>query len=217
VQAPGPVPRPVRQPAIEALQTLTVASPVAQAAVPGAPVQPVAFTPLRRAVAETDQPVAVGLAAPAAATLPQIAATPDAQHGTLDMRRQEWTGKMIETIEAMREAAPVKETRLSLVPDVLGKVDIAVRHEGDRVHVHFAAETQAARQILTDAQPRLAELAEQRGIRLGQTSVDLGQGGPGTQSGQRHNDAPRPQTPSAPASARAGKDQFTPNDDERVA
>lgn len=210
-----PVAQPARQLAPEAAPRLTVASLIAQASAQAASAQPAAFAPLRRISSEPDQPALTSITAPSAAILQQVAATPDAQHGALDLRRQEWLGKMVETIEAMRDAAPVKETRISLVPDALGKVDISVRHEGDRVHVHFAAETQAARQILTDAQPRLTELAEQRGIRLGQTSVDAQNAG--AQSGQRHNEAPRPQAPLAPAGARAAKDQFTHTDDDRVA
>jgi flagellar hook-length control protein FliK len=123
-------------------------------------------------------------------------------------------GQMVERIETLRDAAPIRETRIALVPDALGKVDIAVRQDGERVHVHFTAETQAARQILSDAQPRLTELAESRGIRLGQTSVDIGQGGANPQSGQRH-DAQRPQVPSAPPRARAAT-EFPPTED-RVA
>lgn len=105
-----------------------------------------------------------------------IAAPADVQQGTLDMRRQEWIGQMAERLEAMRDAGPTRETRLSLSPEALGKVDVSIRQDGDRIHVHFAAETQAARQLLTDAQPRLAELAEARGVKLGQTSVDSGAG-----------------------------------------
>lgn len=213
--AASPGAQAARQPVKEAAQPpLTVASLIAQASLQTA-AQPIAFAPLRRSFGEFDQPVVTSLAAPSATTLQQVAAAPHAQQGALDMRRHEWMGKMVETIEAMREAAPIRETRISLIPDALGKVDISVRQDGDRVHVHFAAETQAARQILTDAQPRLTELAEARGIRLGQTSVDSQ--GTGAQSGQRQNDAQRPQNPSAPASARAAKDQFTQTDDERVA
>lgn len=159
------------------------------------------------------------IAGPSAAILQQVAATTDVQQGALDTRRQEWLGKMVETIEAMQEATPVKETRLALMPEALGKVDVSVRRDGDRVHVHFATETQAARQILTDAQPRLHELAEQRGVRLGQTSVDSGasQSGANAQSGQRQNENARQQTPLAPASARTRNTATNPNDDERVA
>lgn len=207
---------PARQPGLDAAQPATVASLIAHLPAQTIAAQPFAFNPMRRALQESDQPLVTTIAAPGLATLQQIAAAPDAQQGTLDMRRQEWTGKMVEMIEAMREAAPVKETRISLMPEALGKVDISVRQDGDRIHVHFAAETQAARQILTDAQPRLAELAEARGIRLGQTSVDSGQAGPNAQSGQRNNESQRPQTPSAPASARTAKDQLSQTDD-RVA
>ncbi|RYE02968.1 MAG: flagellar hook-length control protein FliK [Sphingomonadales bacterium] len=211
VQMAVPAAQPVSPRGPEATP-LTVASLIAHVAAPGA-TQPIALSPLRRGFAEIEQPVAASISAPGAAVLQQVAATPDAQQGALDMRRQEWTGKMIDMIEAMRDAAPVKETRISLMPDALGKVDIAVRQEGDRVHVHFTAETQAARQILTDAQGRLNDIAEARGIRLGQTSVDSQ--APGAGSGQRQSDAPRPRIPSAPASARGLQDQST--NDERVA
>lgn len=198
--------------AAEPARPLTTASLLAQAMAPPA-AQPTP-TPLRRTLAESDQPVVTSVAAPSAASLQQVAATTDTQQAVLDMRRQEWMGKMVETIEAMRDAAPVKETRITLMPDALGRVDISVRQDGDRVHVHFAAETQAARQLLTDAQPRLSELAEQRGVRLGQTSVDSGQSGTNAQSGQRH-DAQRTQNPSAPASVRSANDST--DSDERIA
>ena len=127
------------------------------------------------------------------------------------MRRQQWMGQMVERIEALRDAAPVRETRISLMPEALGKIDVSIRHEGDRVHVHFTAEAPAARQLLSDAQPRLAELAEARGLKLGQTSVDAGASGRGNprQGAER-------QPPTRPASARATTDTATQTDD-RVA
>lgn len=207
--------QPVRQAVPEPAQPLTITSLLAQLA-PGVAAQPLAFTLARRAPGDSHEPLLTSITAPAAAILQQVAATSDAQQGTLDTRRQEWTGKMVEMIEAMRDAAPAKETRITLMPDALGKVDISVRRDGDRVHVHFVAETPAARQILTDAQPRLAELAEARGIRLGQTSVES-HGGASAQSGQRQNDAQRQQMPSAPARARTAQDQLTQTDDDRVA
>ncbi|MES2986718.1 MAG: flagellar hook-length control protein FliK [Pseudomonadota bacterium] len=212
---PGPVAaaaQPARH-APEATPPRTVASLIAQASAQQAAGQPITLSPQRRNPSDLGQPVVGSVAAPSPAALQQVAATPEAHQGALDMRRQEWMGKMVETIEAMREAGPIKETRITLMPDALGKVDILVRQDGEGVHVHFSTETQAARQILTEAQPRLNELAEQRGIRLGQTSVDSQSAG--AQSGQRQNDAR--QTPSAPASARAAKDDVTNTDDERVA
>lgn len=131
-----------------------------------------------------------------------VTAPADVQQGALDMRRQEWMGQMVEHIEALRDAAPMRETRLSLSPEALGKVDVSIRHDGDRIHVHFATETQAARQLITDAQPRLSELAEARGVKLGQTSVD---GGGTGQGAARH--APEILTPqsSAPSATEAAE------------
>jgi flagellar hook-length control protein FliK len=64
--------------------------------------------------------------------------------------------------------------------------------------VHFTAENPATRQLLADAAPRLAELAEARGLKLGQSSVDSGSGERGQQQQPNH-----PSTPARPASARA--------------
>ena len=134
--------------------------------------------------------------APDAPSAPAIAATADMQQAALDTRRHEWMGAMIDRIETMRDASRTGDTRIRLAPEALGQVDISIRHEGDRIHVHFATETPAARQLLTDAQPRLNELAEARGVKLGQTTVDNGAAG----SGQQQNAARQAPVPSRPAS-----------------
>jgi flagellar hook-length control protein FliK len=136
-------------------------------------------------------------AAPDAPSAPGIAAPADMQQAALDTRRHEWMGAMIDRIETMRDASNTGDTRIRLAPAALGQVDISIRHEGDRIHVHFATETQAARQLLTDAQPRLNELAEARGVKLGQTTVDSGTAG----SGQQQNTATRQPVPLRSASA----------------
>ncbi|MDP5280380.1 flagellar hook-length control protein FliK [Sphingomonas sp. DG1-23] len=179
------------------------------ASVPPAP----APAPLRRAPAMDSVAPALLPAAPEAAPRHAVPAAADIQHGALDTRGQEWTGRMVEHIEALRDAAPVRETRLSLAPEALGKVDVSIRHEGDRVHVHFTTETPAARQLIADAQPRLSELAEARGLKLGQTSFESGAAGQGPnregreQSAPRQPLAPRPVTDSAVGAA----------DDDRIA
>lgn len=106
-----------------------------------------------------------------------------ARDALIDTRRQAWLDGMLDHIEALRDAADARDTRIRLIPDALGKLDIAIRKDGDTLHVQFTAETQAARQLLTDAQPRLADIAEQRGLRLGQSTVGLGAGGAGPERG----------------------------------
>ena len=84
---------------------------------------------------------------------------------------------MIDRIEVLRDDANARDTRIRLVPDALGSIDLSVRKDGDAVHVHFTAENQATRTLLAEAQPRLAELAEARGVKLGGATVDTGTGG----------------------------------------
>jgi flagellar hook-length control protein FliK len=138
-----------------------------------------------------------------------ITAAADVQQGALDIRRQEWMGQMVDQLEAMRDASPTRETRLSLSPEALGKVDVSIRQDGDRIHVHFATETQAARQLLTEAQPRLSELAEARGVKLGQTGVDGGGAGQG--SARHAQQVPTPQSP-MPRAAEAAEATDSTND-----
>jgi flagellar hook-length control protein FliK len=150
---------------------------------------------------------ALSAIAGAGSTAPVVAAAGGAQHNALDMRRDDWPQAMIDRIDALRDAADATSTRITLVPDALGKVDVSLRHDGDTVHVHFAADTAQTRAMLTDAQPRLADAAQARGIRLGQTSVGMGGGEAGRQP-PRQPDAPPPSRPvsAAPASTDAASD-----------
>lgn len=116
----------------------------------------------------------------------------DAQQAPLDMRQERWPHAMIERIEMLRDAADAVDTRIRLVPDALGAIDVSVKTEGDTVRVHFNAEQTATRTLLADAQPRLAELAEARGLKLSQGSL-----GEGSAHQQRAPATPR--TPNRPA------------------
>ncbi|MCA1198613.1 flagellar hook-length control protein FliK [Sphingomonas sp. R647] len=127
-----------------------------------------------------------------------VQATAQADQAPLDLSRDDWTGKMIERIAALRDGVEAADTRIRLAPENLGTVDVSIRRDGDRIQVHFTAENPATRQLLADAAPRLAELAEARGLKLGQSSVDGGSGERGQQQQQNH-----PSTPARPASARA--------------
>lgn len=95
----------------------------------------------------------------------------------IDMRREDWTRALIDRIGAVHDVANARDTRITLVPDALGRIEVALRQDGDTVHVQFAADAPATRALLADAQPRLAELAEARGLRLGDASVAAGSDG----------------------------------------
>ncbi|TPG41294.1 flagellar hook-length control protein FliK [Sphingomonas koreensis] len=144
-----------------------------------------------------------GLAGAGLATQPMaaVAALSGAQQAPLDMHRDDWPQAMIDRIEAFRDAADANDTRIRLVPDALGKIDVSLRHDSDGVRVHFAAEMPATQQLLTNAQPKLAELAQARGLRLGQGGIASDAGN----TGQHHQGAatPPPAQFTRPASAAA--------------
>lgn len=146
---------------------------------------------------------------PVGATATHEIKVADAQQAPLDMRQERWPHAMIERIEMLRDAADAVDTRIRLVPDALGAIDVSVKTEGDTVRVHFNAEQAATRTLLADAQPRLAELAEARGLKLAQGS--LGDGG-----AQQQRAPATPHIPNRPASASAVIAD-TATDDIRIA
>ena len=98
---------------------------------------------------------------------PQAAAgIEQSRHAALDIARATWPAKMIERIEMMRDALDAADTSIRLVPDKLGTIDVSLRREGDGVAVQFNAQQAETRQLLAEAQPKLAELAEARGLKL---------------------------------------------------
>jgi len=219
-------PKPEFQPKADSAAPAVPAAPVATPAVevaldaPTLAARPVALPPV---TVSLDAPAAprrlireiagatFAPAAPDSPSAPTIAAPADMQQAVLDTRRHEWMGAMIDRIETMRDASNAGDTRIRLTPAALGQVDVSIRHEGDRIHVHFATETQAARQLLADAQPRLSELAEARGVKLGQTTVDSGTAG----SGQQQNATRQAPMPARPASATAA--EAAADTDQRIA
>jgi hypothetical protein len=153
----------------------------------------------------------LGSAAPA----PLVQSAPaTAQHAALDMRQERWPHAMIERIDMLRDAANATDTRIRLIPDALGAIDVSMRKDGDTVHVHFNAEQAATRTLLADAQPRLAELAEARGLKLGQAM--LGDGNTSSNAGSSQQRAPA--TTNAPNRATAASAVIAdPTEDTRIA
>lgn len=132
-------------------------------------------------------------------TAAPVAAMTGAEQAPLDMTQGHWPQGMIDRIERMREDAATADTRIQLSPDALGGIAVALRHEDGATHIHFTADQAQTATMLADAQPTLARLAEEKGMRLGQTAVDLGQsGGGGERQPQRQ---PEPVLPTRPALA----------------
>ncbi len=209
------------KPAVRAA-TSPRATPFAPASQPAAQAFAAAmFAAERPAFRLTDDPAAelaaafpfAGLTAATPVASFAVQPTPTAQNLMLDMTRDEWMGAMIEQIETIRDAAAfeagdrgVRETRMKLAPDALGNVDVAIRRDADgQMSVRITADTAAARTILTEAAPRLTELAEARGLKLGQGD-GAGQGGGSFAERQpQRGEAPVPARP-VPANADAGDD-----------
>ncbi|GAA0658957.1 hypothetical protein FHT00_002042 [Sphingomonas insulae] len=159
----------------------------------------------RKRIEPSDPSIA---AAVAASPVREVAATADAGQPTLDMRQDGWPTHMVDHIEALRDAANANDTRIRLVPDALGAIDIAVKTVGDAIHVRFAAEDATTRAMIEDAQPRLAEIAQERGLKIGQTIVEPAAAQSQSGAGQSNAGASHQQPASQPP---AGNGQQQPS------
>lgn len=141
----------------------------------------------------------------AAATRAVVTPTGAAQQAPLDMRQDRWPHAMIDRIETLREAAAatgVADTKIRLVPDALGAIDISITRDGDAVSVRFQAEHAATRTLLQESQTKLADIAESRGLRLSGSSVDGAGTGAGSGAGQQQQRAPQQPHPPLPGAPR---------------
>jgi flagellar hook-length control protein FliK len=131
----------------------------------------------------------------------------------LDTRRDEWMGAMIERIEVLRDEGS-REARVRLAPEGLGAIDVSIRHDGDAVQVTLSADRDSSRALLAEAAPKLAELADARGLKLGGATVD------GSTAGQRDGRdgrQPQPALPARPASADTADESAETSDETRIA
>ncbi len=168
------------------------------------------------AAESNEHPDALGLAPIAGLLAPTtsvaVTATTSVQAQTLDLGVDGWMGTMIDRIETL-QGEGVREARIRLTPDALGSIDLAIHHDDDGIQVRITAETAQTRAILSDAAPRLADMAEARGLKLGSTQVDAGA------AGQQHRDTRRDEAPAAllrPAPAQSGDDDAS-STDSRIA
>ena len=89
----------------------------------------------------------------------------------IDTRRAEWMEALIDRIDEQR-GHNGRSVHIALSPDALGGVEVKLRQDGDRVHIAFTTDTAQARALLNEAAPRLAQLADSRGLKLGDTGVE---------------------------------------------
>jgi flagellar hook-length control protein FliK len=143
--------------------------------------QPVADTSLGLVSSPAPAPAAVD-AAPAAATDVSPTSTSDALASHhLDLARDnQWLDTLARDIA--RAAHSDTQLRFQLNPEHLGSLKVELLNGANGTSVKLTADTEAARAILVDAQPRLVAEARAQGLRISEAQVDLsGHGG-----GQRH-------------------------------
>lgn len=134
------------------------------------------------------------------------------QPAFVDTARAEWMQSMIDRIGDIAQADSRREAQIRLRPDALGTVDVKIVERDDRLQVTLNADTAQARQLLSEHAPRLAELAEARGLRFAQTDI-----GGGAQQQERRPAPEQPATPLRPRSAQADADASSPDDADRIA
>ncbi|MBN8839089.1 MAG: flagellar hook-length control protein FliK [Sphingomonadales bacterium] len=228
-QAPA-APVPAETARVEA--PVATPAPVAPAAPVQPAVQPTAIAPAAQVFAEaihraatdertaaTPQPTVFTLPAGTDNAVHAVAATGDSRHAALDLKQDNWPQAMIQRIEALRDTANANDTRIRLIPAALGAIDVSLKREGDAVSVHLAAHQPETQQILADAQPRLADLAESRGLKLsastGSAATDAGGHAASQQQQQQRATQTAAAMPVRPASAANAADEAA--SDERIA
>ncbi|MHA6721749.1 flagellar hook-length control protein FliK [Sphingomonas sp. RS2018] len=133
-----------------------------------------------------------GVGAPATAQPTPVAL--DARLPLVDTTRTDWMEKMIDRIETIQGESGKSETRIRLTPDALGNVDVAVTRDATgAIQLRMTSDNPHARTLLAEAAPRLAEMAEARGLKLGGSGVDSGAQGQG--QGERRSETAAPRQP----------------------
>ena len=109
----------------------------------------------------------------------------------LDLSRDgQWLDRLARDIA--RAASDDSPLRFRLHPQTLGHLQVELQ-QGDRgTAVRMTVDTEAARQILTDAQPRLTAEGRAQGVRIAETHVDLSGSGRQAPGDQRRQDEARP-------------------------
>jgi flagellar hook-length control protein FliK len=175
------------------------------------PIAPLSDEPVVDIPAADFAPLAP-VAAPQPASTSPITFQPAQPAAQVDTARAEWMQAMIDRIGDVVQEGGKREALIRLLPDALGAVEVKIVERDDRLQVTLNADTAQARQLLSEHAPRLAELAEARGLRFAQT--DIGGGAPQQQDRRPAHD---PQTPLRPRSAHAEPDHSESETGDRIA
>ncbi|WP_324749720.1 flagellar hook-length control protein FliK [Sphingomonas sp. LY54] len=129
-------------------------------------------------------------AAPASASAPATLNPADQViEQQLDLAQEsEWLDRLAKDIA--RTAGGEGSLRFKLNPENLGSLHIEMTQGAAGASVRMTADTEAARAIIADAQPRLIAEARAQGVRISEAHVDLGGGGQpqgGDPRGQRES------------------------------
>jgi hypothetical protein len=184
VTASGEQAKPVEttMPATQPQQAEPVAARV-EAAVQTAVRIPVAFAP---------EPVAPQASAPVAAS--SAKAVPDVAELVVERQLDiandnRWLDRLARDIA--RTSAGDEPLRFRLHPQTLGHLQVELTQSDRGANVRLTVETAAARNILVDAQPRLAAEARAQGVRLAGTEVELGTSDQHNGDARRHDAQPQ--------------------------
>jgi flagellar hook-length control protein FliK len=129
---------------------------------------------------------------PAYPVQPAIMTTePSKAAPTLDLAQDAlWLDTLARDITA--SANSVGRLSFRLVPEFLGKLDVALTHDQGSVDIAMQADTDTARRIIIGEQPRLIEELRQSGLKVGNFEMTTGQQ---NSSPRQH---PSPSQPSPP-------------------
>jgi len=142
--------------------------------------------------------------ADAAGTTDATRSTDLAVERQLDLARDsEWLDRLARDIA--RAGASDTPLRFRLHPQTLGHLHVELQQGDHGTAVRLTVETEAARQLLADAQPRLAAEARAQGVRIAETHVDLSGSGRHAPGEQRRQDDAH-QTPQLRTARSAGED-----------
>ena len=152
-------------------------------------------SPLNSFLATVLQPTTAP-AAPVDASGASAAAQPGeiVDHGLeqqLDLAHEgEWLDRLARDIA--RSSGTEGALRFRLNPEHLGTLHVQLTQGDAGASLRLTADSESARAIIADAQPRLVAEARAQGVRIAETHVDLG-GGHSAPGEQRRHDGERPQ------------------------